>query len=607
MNSSFKRILMAAFVSSLGCALTFYWHIKTEPKSISDSEADIIAYISKTKQETHRKGSNKALWEPAEELDRLRSGDSVRTSGSSEAKIKFYNSERYIDLEPNSMIVIQKQESDINLELLEGSLFVNGVDKNNKNSLTLKSQDGKVDLSKSAAQLSGSSKNTIDLKVIKGSAQLLKSSGKVESIQEGKEGGIGSKGLTINSEKVKIISPDISKPYFTNALSPSPLVIQWQGFAPHFQVSLESGSSRSRLNPTNTTSLAPEKLQVVWKPGIYYWKLKARDPIKPNSTVESPVFKTEIIGRYPPTPIAPEPNFVLQTRRSSESITLRWNTPKEFNEIQVELSNDANNQILFSKRIPSSQSALSIPNLNLGSYSWKLTGFPSDGGAPLTSSTFKFFINEKVLTKIPITWNPNLPADQYYVSSDPKLTLLWDSEFVERVAKWKVYIAPEGTELEKAEGTDAWQTKFEKNFTKPGLFSAFIRAFDEEGENIGTSDVKVFRLQQLPLLIAPHFLPNDGSEFLARPDGSINLKWSIIEEAATYSITIKDTDDKTVSQQNSTSTVLRISNLMPGKYSIQIGAIDKYGRTGEIAEKRIIQVPDKSEVKAPTLKKIKVN
>lgn len=46
---------------------------------------------------------------------------------------------------------------------------------------------------------------------------------------------------------------------------------------------------------------------------------------------------------------------------------------------------------------------------------------------------------------------------------------------------------------------------------------------------------------------------------------------------------------------------------MPGSYSIEINAIDKHGRNGEISKKRTIQVPDKSEVKAPTLKKIKVN
>lgn len=209
MVSSIKRIGLATIVSILGCAVTYWWHLKNEPKSLADSESDVIAYIATTKKEIHRKGSNNALWEPAEELDRLRSGDSVRTSDNSEARIQFYQSNRYIDLESDSMIVIQKQESEINLELLEGSLFVNGVDKPTsgngtdapKSTLTLKSQGGKVDLSKSAAQLSGSSKGKVELKVLKGTAQILKAGGKAEVIQEGKEGGIGKTGIQFNPEK----------------------------------------------------------------------------------------------------------------------------------------------------------------------------------------------------------------------------------------------------------------------------------------------------------------------------------------------------------------------------------------------------------------------
>lgn len=607
MISSLKRILIATIVSSLGCAITFLWHIKNEPKSLGDSEAEIIAYISMTKQETHRKGASKALWEPAEEMDRLRSGDSVRTSSNSEARIKFYGSERYIDLESDSMIVIQKQESDINLDLLEGSLFVNGVDKDTKGSLTLNSLEGKVDLSKSATQLSGSSKDKLDLKVIKGNAQYLKNGGKIESIQEGKEGGIGRAGVVIQSEKVKILSPDITKPLYTNAISPTPTIIQWFGFAPHLQVSLNSGSNRKNLNPTTVEKLSPEKIQVLWKPGIYYWKLKATDPNKTNSTVESPVYKTEVIGRFPPTPVAPEPNFIIQTRRPTENITLRWNTPNDYKEVLIELINEKTKQSLFSKKLPPNQNTQDLPNLPLGSYTWKLTGFPNDNGTPLQSPAYKFFINEKVLIKIPIAWAPQLSSTQYFVSSDPKLNLQWESEYSDKVSKWKVFIAPDGTDLSKVTPFDAYQLKFDKTFEKPGKFNAFIRALDEEGEIIGTSEVKSFTLQELPLLASPNFLPNDNTEFLARPDGSINLRWNHIEDAFSYNIVIKDAEDRVVSQQSSTTQSLKISNLMPGTYTVQIGSVDKFSRPSEMGIKRTIQVPSKSEVKAPTLKKIKVN
>jgi len=612
--SSIKRTALATAVTVLGCAVTYVWHIKNEPKSMGDSESDVIAYIATTKKEIHRKGSNNALWEPAEELDRLRSGDSVRTSGDSEARIQFYQSQRYIDLEADSMIVIQKQESEINLELLEGSLFVNGVDKASgsgaaepsKSTLTLKSQGGKVDLSKSTAQLSGSSKDKVDLKVIKGSAQFIKTSGKSETIQEGKVGGIGKSGMQVNAEKIKIMSPDNSKPYFTNALSPTPIIIKWSGFPTKAKITLESGTNRKKLEPTLTEKKSFDQLSIIWKPGVYYWKLKASDPDTKADLGESSIYKTDVIGRFPPTPIAPEPNFVLQTRKPTENITLRWNTPQEYKDVLVELQNDRTKQNIFGKRLPSSVDAQDIPNLPLGTYSWKLTAFPADGSEPLKSPDYRFYINEKKLVKIPIVWNSNLQETQYFLT-DPKLSLMWDTEAMDRVHKWKIQIAPDGTDISKVEAIESWQPKFEKTVTKPGRYLAFVSALDEENEPIGNSEVKPFNIQPLPLLIAPKLLPDDSSEFLARPDGTFILHWNAVNEASNYAILIKDKDEKTVTQVNSTIPNLKLSNLMPGLYTVEINAIDKFGRDGEKSQKRKIQVPDKSEVKAPTLKKIKVN
>jgi hypothetical protein len=607
--SSWKRIIIAAFVSVLGCTLTYVWHVKNEPKSQRDSEADVIAYITKTKREIHRKGANNTLWEPAEELDRLRAGDSVRTSSNSETRIQFYRSNRYIDLEADSMIVIQKQESEISLELLEGSLFVNGVDKGNKGSLTLKSQGGKVDLSKSAAQLSGSSNAKVDLKVLKGSAQFMKEGGgKSEAIQEGKEGGIGNAGLKVTTEKVKLLYPDTTKPYFINAKSPDPVRIHWSGLPADAQVFLESGPSRKNLARTATEKLAADQLQVMWKPGTYYWKLKALNPTTQKAVGESPVFKSEIVGRFPPTPVTPEPNFNLQTRRAAENVTLRWTTSEDYKDVLVELQNDASKQIIVNSRVPASIDFKDVPNLALGSYSWKLTAYPKDGGQPLVGTPHQFSINEKRTIKIPINWNANLPLTQYFVGAEPKLTLMWDPDQTERVIKWKVRYASEGTDLTKAEGTDVrQQIKFERTVPKAGRYSAFIEAFDEEGEVIGTSEIRTFNVALLPLLTAPNLDPSSGPEYLARPDGSMIIIWEEIPGAKEYQIFVSDKNGQVLSEFTTEAPNYKLNNLMPGTYSVQVGATDSHGRRGELSGKRSLIVPDKSAVEAPNLRKIKVN
>jgi hypothetical protein len=586
---------------------TYFWHLKTEPKNIGTSDADVIAYISKTKLEIQRKGANNTLWEPAENLDRLRAGDSVRTSSQSEARIQFYQSNRYIDLEPESMIVIQKSKTEISLELLEGSLFVNGVDKNASNALTMKSQSGKVDLSKSAAQLSGSSNSKMELKVLKGSAQVVKKGGKVVAIEEGKGSGLEAAGLKVDAEPIKILSPDTAKSLFVNAINPEPILIQWSGFAPNAKVNLFSGSSRKNLKPINTELISPTQLQVPWKTGTYYWQLRGSDPQNPRNSQQSSIYKTEVIGRFPPTPISPEANFVLQTRRALESVTLRWNAGAEFKDVFLELKNNSTNQMIVRERFSNMQDSLDVPNLPLANYSWRLTGYPVDGSKPITGPFIPFSIDKKRIIKLPMVWNTNLKPLQFYVNSDPKLTLMWDPGEADRVKKYTVHIAPEGTDISKGEITEAKQIKFEKAVPKDGRYLAYVEAFDEEGDRIGATEVRTFGVELLPLLPPPTLLPANQKDFMAQPDGTLAIQWNNIEGAKEYQILLEDSEGKPAGEFTSIEKAFNLSNLMPGSYSMQIATVDPHGRRGPLAAKRFLVVPDKSAVQAPKLRKIRVN
>lgn len=613
--SNTKRTVVAIFISALGCVLTYVWHLKNEPQLFADAESDVIAYIARTKEQAHRKGVKTSLWEPAEKLDRLRVGDSVRTSEDSEVRIKFYQSDRYIDLDADSMIVIQKIKSEIILELLEGSAFVH-QDKNNKldpnalkNTLTLKSQDCKVDITNTESQLSTTPNGPVDLEILNGKVPQQPQQQLTKTNELNKN---CKKAVQIIAGKIKIITPDYTKPVYTNALAPTPITLQWSGFPAKSQVLLESGSSRKKLKAQPAHSSSENNMQVLWKPGIHYWKLVATDTQASKTRIESAIYKTEVIGRYPPTPINPEPNFSLLSRHQTETITLQWNTPPETKDVLIELQNDETKQILFNQKISTSINSQEIPHLPLGSYSWRLTAYPHDGSAALQSPYYSFSIHEKKIIKIPITWNQNLKTDQFFTNSEPKISLLWTAESTAPITKWKVHIAAEGSDLNTSTPVETIQTQFEKNLSKPGRYLAYVAAYDKHGDNIGTSEVKQFNIQELPLLIAPKFLPNDTTELIAKPDGSVQLRWAPIESAALYSINVNsinenETQKKLITQQNSKNNFLNLNNLMPGLYKVQIKTIDQFGRSSQIAEQRTLKVPDKSEVKAPTLKRIKVN
>ncbi|WP_374032328.1 hypothetical protein [Bdellovibrio bacteriovorus] len=79
-----------------------------------------------------------------------------------------------------------------------------------------------------------------------------------------------------------------------------------------------------------------------------------------------------------------------------------------------------------------------------------------------------------------------------------------------------------------------------------------------------------------------------------------------MEGAKEYWLTIrKDGKELKRSKYMQNSTALK--NLLPGEYEVELIAVDTYGRNSQAGPARKLLVPDKSNVRAPTLKKIKVN
>jgi hypothetical protein len=613
LSSDIRRLLTAVFLSAISFGLTFGWYYITKPKSKILEITPPIAFVQKTTNEVHKRSGSRTLWQPTENGDDLRFGDAIRTSSKGEIRIQFVKSDgtstdRYLELESDSLVVLKQNEKEISLDLMEGSVYVNAAttDKSDKMALSINTKAGKIDLTKTTAHISGSSTSKLDVKVIKGEAILKKEGAKTEIIEAGKTGGIGMTGMKVNSEKVRVILPDTTKPHFINADNPHPLKIKWEGFPPDAQVVLESGTNRKALFPTPMEKNGPNELLVNFAVGNHFWKLKAVDPVTRNILSETSVFKTEVISRFAPIAIAPEPNFIIQTRRNMENITLKWGVGPEFKEVLVELYNESTNQQILNKRFPANQDSTDLQNLSLSNYKWKLTGFTEEGNQALASQFARFAIQEKRIIKIPIAWNPNTKSTQHFVNSDPKLNLQWSAEDMERIVKWKLRLAPEGRDLAKGEVIETTHTKFEKVLPQKGRFIASVEALDSDGDTIGTSESRTFSVEELPLLPAPALMPDTG-DFLAKSDGTLGIGWQGLEGAKVYNILVRDQSGKIIHENSSESTNYQLMNLMPGAYELQIGGTDNFGRKGELSAKRKLLVPDKSEVKAPKLKKIKVN
>jgi hypothetical protein len=110
----------------------------------------------------------------------------------------------------------------------------------------------------------------------------------------------------------------------------------------------------------------------------------------------------------------------------------------------------------------------------------------------------------------------------------------------------------------------------------------------------------------LPLLPSPEFQPQAGT-LQSDNSGRLELNWSKVSGAKEYWLTLYDKSGNKMRTSKFIGTTTALSNLLPGNYKVGIVAIDEHGRESLKEEARIVEVPDKSALSAPKLKKIKVN
>ncbi|ASD64432.1 hypothetical protein [Bdellovibrio bacteriovorus] len=603
MKKQWKRLLIAALSSSSVFAATWFWYQSTADTRSSNSNEKPLAYVGKVVEDIQRRPASRLLWQLVNSGEPLYNGEAIRTSERGEVRIQFVDSDRYLDLEPESLIVIKKSEGEIALDLMEGSLFVNaktGTAEGNAPGLVLNSANGKVDLSQASASLSKGRGDSVDVQVLEGKASIKRSDGQ-------------SKDLTTR-EEVKILTPLPQKPVAMDAENPEAVPFQWQGFPANSNVTLWVGPSRKQLKPLMKAAPNANQLMASLPFGRHYWKLVATNP-QGSVAAESAIYKTEILARYAPTMVFPTADAEVPAVQTPYDMTFKWQKGDDTRQMTLELWADEQLKNKISSNTFTKEESFTAPGLKGGTYFWRMTTYFVDTEKPALGKVQKFTIKpaNQVQAKVefvPVQINFTMPEKdmvQYYVEK-PRLGLSWKADKAENVSAWRVKYHTEEEDPALAQSFDVKEvqnTQVQAPVARPGRYIASIEALNKDGKVLGTTSSQILTVSPLPLLEAPSFTPAEGT-LQASMDGRTQLTWNPVEGAKEYWLTIrKDGKELKRSKYMQNSTALK--NLLPGEYEVELIAVDTYGRNSQAGPARKLLVPDKSNVRAPTLKKIKVN
>jgi len=614
MRSQLKRLLWAALLSGTCLIATFTWYNLTETKNVSNENEKPLAFVGKTHEEIQRRPATRLLWQEVATGEPLFNGEAIRTSDKGEVRIQFADSSRYLDLEPDSLIIIQQNKGEIALDLMEGSLFVAAAKDGSENSgtaLVLNSASGKVDLSKASASLSKNNGNQVDVQVLEGSASIKDKNGTDKVLSSGSSGALGASGLQFNKADLQILSPSPGKITYIDADAKDNLTFKWKGFPAGLKVSLHTGNSRKELK--EWTAVVPdgdESLKTSLPIGKPFWKLVAKDPRSGKIIAESSTYRAEIQPRFAPTMVFPLADARIPVNKAPFDMAFKWQKGEEISTITLEVAKDAGLRQKVATKSFTTEEGYTLPALSEGEYYWRMISYYEGSEKPLIGKIQKFTVSkveEKPVVKVPveITWLTPEDRIQFYLDN-PKLGLSWNADRVEDVASWRLKYFEEGDDPSKVQTVEVKENKAEPKIEKPGRYIASLEAVDKEGRVIGTSPNRKIAVAPLPLLAPPKLLPLEGN-LMAQADGRTELQWEKLEGAKEYMLTILNKNGQEIKTLKYTTTQTALKNLMPGEYQLKLSVVDQHGRTSEASEARKLIVPDKSNLKAPTLKKIKVN
>jgi hypothetical protein len=669
MENTFGRLLTAMMMSFTMAVATvwLYYHRGKELKFVS--KAKPIARITRTENEILLRPSGHLIWQEVGRNDYIYPGEAIRTLKNSSAQVEFLNDGTKIDIEPESVVVIDQTIDKMQLDFLSGSMLVNNA--KSKTGALVVSSGGKVlPINQSQTIFSGDAKNGVSVDEI------------------GKE----------DQSLISIVKPEYLSHFLQDAKNSKDIEFSWRSQNSFEKIELWLGPERARLTKfmdISNKQLADgiENLQI--EPGRHYWQLRGNSQGKISvSTVRSIV-----INKFnPPVLLEPREGQKLEKLIGHSKIFFKWVNKNLGYGQKIQLSQDMHFQkVLSEKEVELSNEAL-VELKNPGKYFWRVQTYSKNNDSSIFTSeihNFNLVINNKLST-------PNLvfPAENEIILAEKAKTLTlrfnWDSvedakeyqfnlssangyaiesvvsenqllltdlkegeynwflearsaENIKSAISEKFYIhsmdeigwlEPHEVQLKlkiknpeilvawnnlnlpnteyifKARSTEINKLPlFEKKLketafgwvgAKIGKYELSVEAVGPNNRRLGLSRPMLIEVMSPDLIEAPEIInTNKNSELKTSNTGDLVLKWTKVNEAKVYEVVMKDEKGK-VFLYKALKNYVHFKKLNPGTYKVYVYAIDMIKRKSEKSPSQTIVVPNESDALPPELRKVKI-
>ncbi|MGZ3723239.1 MAG: hypothetical protein ACXVA9_09930 [Bdellovibrionales bacterium] len=341
--------------------------------------------------------------------------------------------------------------------------------------------------------------------------------------------------------------------------------------------------------------------------GSYFWRVTGFLKLKNKTeSLSSKANKFALISKWEikaPTLISPVNSQHLSFLDSQKSgVALKWQIPQGVEQIKVEIQQKTGAAWKTMHEHETETASLRMNDLKPGTYQWRAISLDSKGGEPKPSAYAQFTIEE--MPKI--EWVETQPTVEYeYTTPTPSVRGHWKPLAAEP-ATYRFKVAPEEQGIENGNWQNTKQALFDIPVPAEGKYLAQIEALNAKGALLGQSDVKAFVVKHRPLLPAPQWASTTPEVLKGDGKGNLTFGWEQVEGAQRYLMILESPDGQVVDKREVSRNTASLNRLKPGEYQVHLQAIDGLKRPGTSGEKRKVQVPSLSDIRAPKIKAMKV-
>ena len=492
------KYTFAALVSIIGICISYFtlkpeqWSQKTLPQQTA------LAKLDTSKNDVKRKSRGKLIWLSIKNGDQLYKGDIIQTSKSSSATITFLDTKTSINIESDTTIIVEKTNNNINLDVIEGGLFVKNSSINS--SIQVKSGNKTVDISKGDASFSVDQSGSLGVKVHSGSAKA-NAGGKIVDLSANDIGQLSENGINKTKEKFLDLTPLYGQSLYL-PLGSNKVTFKWRAFKKPWDIDLFIGRSKKllkKIEQAKIVSFRKGEFIALIEKGELFWQLKGHDTKGSEKSIQSEIYKVNLLSKLSPTPLSPINNDTLKFKKNEISqMNFSWNNRSPLDKALIEISTNNNfSNIIFEKMTTSNDLSISTMKKE-GLYFWRIKGYLKNSNQTITSDINQFHV--KFFDKI-VSPSPFIPEDQEMISlkenkNSSNLTFRWNK--VDSAEKYNFVLERLNSNFKFKRSTKSVNLKIKG--LKAGKYIWKVASVDKIGQVSQFSDIFNFKIRKQGLI-----------------------------------------------------------------------------------------------------------